>query len=256
MIVPLACAATLLGVWIAMAGSDRALMLALPALAILAAFALPTLERGAAAAIDWFSVFFFTIAVATGWLFYVAIQTGAPAKLAANLDRLSPGYSHDFSVLALVLALAGTVAWLWLVRWRTRRSRHPLWKSLVLPAGGVSVCWLLVMTLLLPPLDNARSYRAMMQRIARLVPVSACVAAPGMVRAEVVALEYLGGYRVDAVTPAEHVAMRLPAAGERAARACRRLATDRQCLAQSQRRRRHRHLSPDRASLTRRRGAG
>ena len=32
-IVPLACAATLLGVWIAMAGSDRALMLALPALA-------------------------------------------------------------------------------------------------------------------------------------------------------------------------------------------------------------------------------
>ncbi len=201
-IVPLACAATLLGVWIAMAGSDRALMLALPGLAILAAFALPTLERGAAAAIDWFSVFFFTIAVATGWLFYLAMQTGAPAQLAGNLDRLSPGYSHDFSLLALVLALAGTVAWLWLVRWRTRRSRHPLWKSLVLPAGGVSVCWLLVMTLLLPPLDNARSYRAMMQRVARLVPASACVAAPGMVRAEVVALEYLGGYRVDAMTPA------------------------------------------------------
>jgi 4-amino-4-deoxy-L-arabinose transferase-like glycosyltransferase len=201
-IVPLACAATLLGVWIAMAGSDRALMLALPALAILAALALPTLERGAAAAIDWFSVFFFTIAVAAGWLFYVAIQTGTPAKLAANVARLSPGYSKDFSVLALVLALAGTLAWLWLVRWRTRRSRHPLWKSLVLPAGGVSVCWLLMMTLLLPPLDHARSYRAMMERIGRLVPASGCVAAPGMARAEVVALEYLGRYHVDAVTSA------------------------------------------------------
>jgi 4-amino-4-deoxy-L-arabinose transferase-like glycosyltransferase len=202
-IVPLACAATLLGVWIAMAGSDRALMLALPALAILAAFALPTLERGASAAIDWFSVFFFTIAVAAGWLFYVAMQTGMPAKLAGNVARLSPGYSRDFSVLALLLALAGTLAWLWLVRWRTGRSRHPLWKSLVLPAGGVSVCWLLVMTLLLPPLDNARSYRAMMQRIAGVVPASACIAAPGMVRAEVVALEYLGRYRVDAMTPAD-----------------------------------------------------
>ena len=72
----------------------------------------------------------------------------------------------------------------------------------MLAAGGVSVCWLLVMTLLLPPLDNARSYRAMMQRVARVVPASACIAAPGMTRAEVVALEYLGGYRVDAMTPA------------------------------------------------------
>ena len=133
-------------------------------LAVLAAFALPTLQRSAAAAIDWFSVFFFTIAVATGWVFYVAMQTGMPAKLAANVAKLSPGYAHDFSLLALALALAGTLAWLWLVRWRTGRSRHPLWKSLVLPAGGVSVCWLLVMTLLLPPLDNARSYRSMVQR--------------------------------------------------------------------------------------------
>ncbi|HTJ04510.1 MAG TPA: hypothetical protein VL624_04145 [Caldimonas sp.] len=197
-VVPLAVTATLLAVWLAMAGSDRALMLALPALAVLAAFALPTLQRSAAAAIDWFSVFFFTIAVATGWVFYVAMQTGTPAKLAANVSKLSPGYANAFSWPELVLALAGTLAWLWLVRWRTGRNRHPLWKSLVLPAGGVSVCFLLVMTLLLPPLDNARSYRGMMQRIARIVPPGACIAAPGMPQAQVVALEYFGGWRVDA----------------------------------------------------------
>ncbi|HEV7576618.1 MAG TPA: hypothetical protein VGO85_11280 [Caldimonas sp.] len=201
-LVPLAVAATLLAVWVAMVGSDRALMLALPALALLAAFALPTLKRSAAAAIDWFSVFFFTIAVATGWVFYVAMQTGTPAQLAANVAKLSPGYPNLFSGLALVLALTGTLAWLWLVRWRTGRHRHPLWKSLVLPAGGVSICWLLVMTLLLPPLDNARSFRSMVQRIGRLVPAGACVAAPDMARAQVVALEYLGGYRIDAMTSA------------------------------------------------------
>ena len=201
-VAPLAVTATLLAVWLAMAGSDRALMLALPALAVLAAFALPTLQRSAAAAIDWFSVFFFTIAVATGWVFYVAMQTGTPAKLAANVTKLSPGYANAFSWTALVLALAGTLAWLWLVRWRTGRNRHPLWKSLVLPAGGVSVCFLLVMTLLLPPLDNARSYRAMMQRIARIVPPGACIAAPGMAQAQVVALEYFGGWRVDATARA------------------------------------------------------
>jgi len=165
---------------------------------VLAAFALPTLKRSAAAAIDWFSVFFFTIAVTTGWVFYVAMQTGTPAKLAANVAKLSPGYANTFSGVALILALVGTLAWLWLVRWRTGRHRHPLWKSLVLPAGGVSICWLLVMTLLLPPLDNARSYRSMVQRIAQQVPAGACIAAPDMARAQVVALEYLGGYRVDA----------------------------------------------------------
>jgi hypothetical protein len=199
--VPLGCTAVLVAVWLATAGEDRALMLALPALAVLAAFALPTLERSAAAAIDWFSVFFFTIVATAGWLFYVAMQTGTPAKLAANVAKLSPGYLNTFSAVALAFALAGTLAWLWLARWRTGRNRHPLWKSLVLPAGGVTLCWLLAMTVLLPPVDNARSYRSMIHRIGRLVPAGSCVAAPGMARAQVVALEYLGGYRVDAVTP-------------------------------------------------------
>jgi 4-amino-4-deoxy-L-arabinose transferase-like glycosyltransferase len=185
-----------------MGGSDRALMLGLPALAVLAAFALPTLQRSTAAAIDWFSVFFFSIAALTIWVIYVSMQTGIPAKPAANIARLATGYAPSFSVIALVLAIAGSAAWIWLVHWRTRRSRHPLWKSMVLPASGVTLCWLLVMTLLLPPLDHARSYRSLVTRIANQVPRDACIAAPGMSRAQVVALEYLGGYRVDAKTPA------------------------------------------------------
>ena len=200
--VPLIAAAVLLGVWIAMGGPDRALMLALPALAVLAAFALPTLERAAAAAVDWFSVFFFSIAAATGWVFYFSMRVGVPAKPGANVAKLSPGYVDNFSTLGLGFAIAATLAWLWLVRWRTGRNRHPLWKSLVLPAGGVSLCWLLVMTLLLPPLDNARSYRAMVQRIARQVPSAGCIATPGMPRAQIAALEYFGGYRIDAVSSA------------------------------------------------------
>ena len=200
-VVPAACTLALLVVWVSMAGADRALMLALPPLAILAAFALPTLAREAAAAIDWFSVFFFSIMASMGWVIYVSMQTGVPAKPAANMAKLSVGYRNTFSATALGFAIAGTLAWLWLVRWRTGRNRHPLWKSLILPAGGVALCLLLVTTLLLPPLDNARSFRAMVSRIVREVPAGACVAAPGMTRAEVVALEYFGGYRVDARAP-------------------------------------------------------
>ena len=198
---PLGCTLALLSVWIGMAGSSRALMLALPPLAVIAAFALPTLQRSVAAAIDWFSVFFFTIAAATGWAFYVAMQTGMPAKLAANVAKLSPGFENTFSPIALAFAIAATVAWAWLVKWRTGRNRHPIWKSLVLPAGGVTLCLLLVMTVLLPPFDNARSYRSMVQRVARQIPAApTCISAPGMARAQIAAFEYQGGWRVDAVT--------------------------------------------------------
>ena len=199
--VPLGVGAALLVVWASVGGTDRALMLALPALALLGAFALPTLQRSTASAIDWFSVCFFTIAAATGWVFYAAMQLGVPAKLAANVAKLSPGYANRFSLTAFVFALAGTLAWAGLVAWRTGRQRHPLWKSVVLPAGGLTLCLVLLATVLLPPFDNARSYRSMVQRILRQVPATGCVAAPDMSRPQVAALEYLGNYRIDAVTP-------------------------------------------------------
>jgi 4-amino-4-deoxy-L-arabinose transferase-like glycosyltransferase len=200
--VPLACVLVPLVASLAMSGSDRALLLALPALAVLASFALPTLQRSTAAAIDWFSVFFFTACAIAIWVIYAAVHTGWPAKPAANVARLAPGFAPSFSVVALVVALLGTVAWLWLVQWRAGRNRHPLWKSMVLPAGGVALCWLLAMTLWLPLLDYGRSYRPMMQRIARHVPAEACVSAPGAPRALLAALEVLGGWQVDASRPA------------------------------------------------------
>lgn len=196
--VPLVVAGTALAANLVMAGSDRALMLGLPGLAVLAAFALPTLRRSAAAAIDWFSMFFFTGAAITIWVLYSAMQTGSPAKPAANIAKLAPGFEPLFSAPALAAALLGTLAWLWLLRWRTGRHREAIWKSLVLPAGGVALCWLLTMTLLLPPLDYARSNRALVQRIATHVPEGACVAAPRAAPSLVAALEYLGRWRVDA----------------------------------------------------------
>jgi len=198
--VSLSCVLVSLVACIAMGGSDRALMLALPPLAVLASFALPTLQRSTAAAIDWFSVFFFSICALVIWVIYAAMQTGVPAKPAANVARLVPGFVAPFSLFELVFAAAGTLAWLWLVRWRTGRHRHALWKSLVLPASGVALCWLLLMTLWLPALDYARSYRPLIDRIAVHVPRGACVAAPQMSRGQIVALEYMGGYDVDAAT--------------------------------------------------------
>lgn len=180
-----------------MGSSDRALMLGLPALAVLAAFALPTLQRSVSAAIDWFSVAFFSAFAIAIWVVYLALQTGQPAKTAANVARLLPGYPGHFSWIALGFAVAATLAWLLLVRWRTGRHRPVLWKSLVLPAGGLSLCWLLAMTLLLPALDYARSYRVLVDRLAQHVPTDACVVAVGLRVSQLAAMEYHGGWRVE-----------------------------------------------------------
>lgn len=200
--VPLVAVVVALAANVAMDGSDRALMLALPGLATLAAFALPTLKRSAAAAVDWFSVCLFTLSVIFIWVIYASMQTGVPAKPAANVARVFPGFEPQFSLLALVVAAAGTVAWFWLVRWRTGRHREALWKSLVIPASGVALCWLLLMTLWLPLADYARSPRALVQRLRPLIPADACVAAPGVAPPLVAALEVFGKWRVQAAPQA------------------------------------------------------
>jgi hypothetical protein len=195
---PLALTATAVAASVLMGGSDRALMLALPGLAVLAAFALPTLARSAAAAIDWFSICFFTAAALFIWFMYIAMQTGIPAKPAANVAKLALDFVPSFQWSALVPALAATLAWLALVRWRTGRHPHALWKSMVLPAGGVALCWILLMTLWLPLLDYARSARPLVQRVTALVGDSPCIAGVNFSTALSASFEIFWGHPVDA----------------------------------------------------------
>jgi len=172
--------------------SDRSLLLALPAFATLAAFALPTFRRSAAALIDWFNVLFFSGLAVLGWMYWIAMLTGAPRKPAASVARLVPGFVAEFSPVAFVLALAATLAWCWLVRWRTGRHRAALWKTLVLPAGGTALCWMLLMTLWLPSIDYARSYAPQVRAVTERIGHPRCVAELALSRPHVAALRHHG----------------------------------------------------------------
>ena len=172
--------------------SDRSLLLALPALATLAAFALPTLERSVSALIDWFTLLFFSGCAIIIWVIWVSMQTGLPKQPAANVAKLAPGFEPSLSGLAFALALLGTLAWIWLVKWRVGRHRSAIWKSMVLPAGGATLCWLLLMTLWLPVLDYARSYAPMVQRVLVLTGKPECVQAHGLSRGQIAALQFHG----------------------------------------------------------------
>ena len=176
--------------------SDRSLLLGLPALATLAAFALPTLKRSVASLIDWFTLIFFTGCSIIVWVVWIAMQTGTPRQPAANVARLAPGFEPSFSMFAFLVALGATVAWAWLVYWRVGANRAAIWKSLVLPAGGATLCWILLMTLWLPLLDFARSYTHISRQASSLVNQSACVEILGISNAQATALRYHGGLKL------------------------------------------------------------
>lgn len=193
---PLGCAAIALTSAVFTAALERSLLLGLPALAALAAFALPTLRRSLAALIDWFTLLFFSGCAFVIWVIWIAMQTGVPAKPAANVARLAPGFEHDFSWPLVLPALLASLLWAWLVAWRVGRHRAAIWKSMVLPAGGATLCWLLLMTLWLPLLDHARSHRQLIEQIAQVTRRDGCIEVQALARGQVAALLHVASFEL------------------------------------------------------------
>jgi hypothetical protein len=168
--------------------SDRALLTSLPAIATLAALALPTLKRSLGALIDWFTLAFFSLCALAIWVVWIAMQTGTPSKPAANVARLAPEFVPELSITAFAVALAATLGWAGLVKWRTGYHRAAIWKSMVLPAGGAVLCWLLLTTLWLPLVDYARSYAPLMAKVSRATDGGVCYQYAGISKAQGTAL--------------------------------------------------------------------
>jgi len=182
-------------------GDDRTLLLALPALACLAAFALPTLKRSVTALVDWFAVVFFTGSAVLIWLIWLATQTGFPEQPARNVARLFPFFQPTVEPWWLALAVGTSVLWIAVVRWRLGRHKPALWKSLVLSASGIVYCWVLLMTLWLPLLNHGMGLRPVAQRVAAAIPADQCVAVQGLTQAQATALWYHGGRTVSRILP-------------------------------------------------------
>jgi hypothetical protein len=172
--------------------ADTTLLLALPPLAALAAFSLVTMNRQMSALMDWFAVLFFSVSGIIIWVVWVAMHTGVPAAPAANVARLLPEYVPRVVWWELALALAVSGAWAALVRWRSGRHRTAIWKTLALPAGGATLCWLLLATLWMPLLNFAQSYKLLSVQVQRSIPEGQCVQTIGLDRHEIAALRWYG----------------------------------------------------------------
>lgn len=180
--------------------ADGLLLMLLPGIVILAAFGLPTLKRGAANAIDWFSLSIYSLTALGIWVSWATRMSGLPALYARAMERLVPGLLSEFHLLPFLFALAISLAWIWLVRWRITTHPKVLWRSVVLASGGVSLCWGLSMTIMLPELDYSRSYRDVAVKLENALPLGAqdaraCVSADGLGLAQRASFAYFAGVR-------------------------------------------------------------
>ena len=167
-------------------------MALLLALAILGAAELESLPRGAASALDWFGMTTFFLFAAIIWLGWIAALTGRPEFAAAWLAREVPGYRYRFDFIAFALAALLTLIWLVVVARSLRSTR----RALVNWTAGITMVWMLMMTLGLPLVDQARSYRGVVARLGTQIPPGAgCIARKNVGDAQRALLDYFGGIR-------------------------------------------------------------
>jgi 4-amino-4-deoxy-L-arabinose transferase-like glycosyltransferase len=195
--VPLAAALLMLPA-IAWAGPQQDIntMLLVPPLAMLGAHGVARLRRGAANSLDWFGVMTFTVFSAVVWLGYVALMTGWPPRLARYLAKTAPGFTPRFELLPFALAVALTLAWLYLLYFA---GRSP-WRGVTRWAAGVALLWGCFAMLMLPWADHLKSYRNVALQLKAVLPADAgCVSARGIGLPQRAAFSYHAGIRTEPV---------------------------------------------------------
>src|SRR6185503_17872579 len=100
------------------------------------------------------------------WMGWIAVMTGRPEGALAWIRSEVPDFRYPFSFIAFALASLLTLIWLAVVARSLRSTR----RALVNWAAGITMVWMLVMTLGVPLVDQARSYRAVSARMIKAVP--------------------------------------------------------------------------------------
>jgi 4-amino-4-deoxy-L-arabinose transferase-like glycosyltransferase len=179
--------------------TDSALIVLIAPLVVLAAFGAVTLRRDANDGIDWMAMALFTLLAAVVWAYYLAVQTGTPAKMAASIARLTPGFEAPIQPLAVLAAAAATAGWIALMLWRIALRPPVLWRGPLLAAGGTAMLWVVLSGLFMPAVDYNRSYGPLAQTVAAEAAASAggeaCVMSHRLTPAHLSLFAYYGGLR-------------------------------------------------------------
>lgn len=150
-----------------------ALPMLLP-ITLLATASLSMLKRGAANALDWFGIMTFALIAILMWWGWAGLLLDNHAKITHWLKDYQPGFEPELHTAPFVIAIIATVTWVVMV-WRVGRSMR---RATLNWASGVTLIWVLAMTLWLPWLDSGKSYRGMVAAMKQALPAHyQCIAA-------------------------------------------------------------------------------
>jgi 4-amino-4-deoxy-L-arabinose transferase-like glycosyltransferase len=169
----------------------NAMPLLLP-LVLLGVAELDSLPRGAASALDWFGVTTFALFAIALWVAWAAVMTGSPAAVAEWVAREVPGYRYPFRFIPFALAALLTCIWVVVVAHSLRTTR----RAVVNWSAGITMVWMLTMTLGLPLVDQARSYRGVATQLQAALGRPACTVGVGVGDAQRALLDYFIGLRL------------------------------------------------------------
>jgi 4-amino-4-deoxy-L-arabinose transferase-like glycosyltransferase len=165
-----------------------ALPMLLP-IALLATASLSMLKRGAANALDWFGIMTFALLAILMWWGWAGLLLDNQAKITRWLKDYQPGFEPELHTTPFVVAIIASVAWVVMV-WRVGRSMR---RATLNWASGVTLVWILAMTLWLPWLDNGKSYRNMVTSMQQALPQHyQCIAGEHLGDGHRAMLEYFG----------------------------------------------------------------
>jgi 4-amino-4-deoxy-L-arabinose transferase-like glycosyltransferase len=165
-----------------------ALPMLLP-LALLATASLSILKRGAANALDWFGIMTFALIAILMWWGWAGLLLDNHAKITHWLKDFQPGFEPELHTAQFVTAIIATVLWIVIV-WRVGRSMR---RATLNWASGVTLIWILAMTLWLPWLDSGKSYRGMVDSLKQSLPEHyRCIAGERLGEGQRAMLYYFG----------------------------------------------------------------
>ncbi len=160
-------------------------------LALLGASALVSLPERARSIMEQVGLWGGVTAVLALWLLWISHLIGWPAAVSLRLAELSPAYVAHIPAVPFLFGVAATAGWLAVLCLAPRdEQRMPIvWTA------GITVAWALVMTIWLPFLDQAKSYRSVVADFQRNLTPGACVASRNLTEPQRAVFHYFAGVR-------------------------------------------------------------
>jgi hypothetical protein len=151
---------------------DGGLLPLLPPLALLAAYGVDSMKRGAAQAFYWFGAVCFVFFILAFWTYFAALEWGMPVRLAAHVARLTPSYRPgSVPAASQLLAVIATALWLLAIPLFPRAKIRPV----LVWASGMVLVWILLIALFRPWMEAGWGYQPVIADLKRHLPANACL---------------------------------------------------------------------------------